>query len=67
MRKRHRGFKHALSSKDRLIEFAKAARSTAQCLPAGPERDDLIKRARVAETTAHLDEWVNSPGLRPPE
>jgi hypothetical protein len=36
-------------------------------LPIGPERDDLIKRASVAETTADLDKWLNSPGLRPPK
>jgi hypothetical protein len=53
------------SIQDRLIAFAKDLRQRAALLPAGPERDDLIQRARQAETTTHLDEWVNSPGLKP--
>jgi hypothetical protein len=56
-----------LTAKDQLLDFAKAAREAAERLPIGPKRDDLIKRARVAETTAHLDKWLNSPGLRPPK
>jgi hypothetical protein len=26
----------------------------------------LIRRARQAETASHINEWLNSPGLRPP-
>jgi NADPH:quinone reductase-like Zn-dependent oxidoreductase len=28
--------------------------------------DALIKKARQADTAAHVDQWVSSPGLRPP-
>jgi hypothetical protein len=49
------------------MNFAKAAREAAEYLPIGPKREDLIKRARVAETTANLDKWLNSSGLRPPK
>jgi hypothetical protein len=39
---------------------------TAEHAP-GAERDDMLRKARQAETAAHLDEWVNSPGLQPPK
>jgi hypothetical protein len=26
----------------------------------------LLRRARQAETAAHINEWLRSPGLRPP-
>jgi hypothetical protein len=52
--------------KGRLAVFAEDARGKASQLGPGAERDDLLKKARQADTAAHLDEWVNSPGLRPP-
>jgi hypothetical protein len=35
-------------------------------LPHGAEREKLIRKARQAETAAHIDEWLASPGLRVP-
>jgi hypothetical protein len=35
-------------------------------LPPGAVRDELIRRARQAETGSHLTEWLTSPGLQPP-
>jgi hypothetical protein len=26
----------------------------------------LVRKADQADTAAHLDDWVNSPGLQPP-
>ena len=65
MLKRHR-FKQSLSLKDRLALFAKDARKRADELPPGPARDDMLRKARQADTASHVDEWANSPGLRPP-
>jgi hypothetical protein len=31
------------------------------------ERDHLLRRARQADTASHIDDWANSPGLRPPK
>ena len=53
--------------KDRLAAFAEEVRGKASQLQPGPEREDLLKKARQADIAAHLDEWANSPGLRPPE
>lgn len=65
--KQAKSLKQATSLKDRLVVFAEEARGKASQLGPGPERDDLLKRARQADTAAHLDDWANSPGLRPPE
>ena len=62
-----RRFKQTASLKDRLIVFAAEARKKAAKLAPGIERDDLLRKARQADTASHLDDWANSRGLRPPE
>jgi hypothetical protein len=64
---RRRRFKQTTSLKDRLASFAKEARSHASLLPPSKEKDDLLKSASGADTAAHIDEWINSPGLQPPD
>jgi hypothetical protein len=48
---------------------AEKARLEAQVakLKAGPPRDVLLKKLRQLETASHINEWLTSPGLRPPE
>jgi hypothetical protein len=38
----------------------------AEALPAGAEREDLLRRARQADTASHIDDWANSAGLQAP-
>jgi hypothetical protein len=64
MTERHRLEKAA--PQDRLAAFAEEARAQAAKLPPGAERDDLIKKARQAETGSRLADWAYSPGLQPP-
>jgi hypothetical protein len=59
--------KQTISLKERLASFAKEVRTKASRLPPGDERDTLLKKARQADTAAHLDKWANSPGLQPPK
>jgi hypothetical protein len=33
----------------------------------GPERDELLKKLRQAETAMHMEDWANSRGLQPPK
>ena len=66
MNKRRR-FKQPLSFQDRLRAFASETRERALALPAGLLRDDMLRKARQADTAVHLDEWINSPGLQPPK
>jgi hypothetical protein len=65
MHRRH--FKRTQSLEERLAQEAKRLREEAKLLPPGALREELIRRARHAETASHLNEWLMSPGLRPPE
>ena len=62
-----RRFKQTQSLEERLAEEAKRLRAEAKLLPLGAARDQLIRRAREAETSSHMSEWLRSPGLRPPD
>jgi hypothetical protein len=63
---RHR-FKQTVPLDQRLTQEAKRLRKEAQGKPSGIERERLIRRARQAETAAHMQEWLTSPGLRTPQ
>jgi hypothetical protein len=52
---------------DRLAAFAKDMREKAAKAAPGPERENLLMRARQADTASHIDVWSNSPGLQPPK
>ena len=64
---RRRRFKQTKSLKGRLLEEAQNLREQAKLLPYGSVRDATVKKARQAEAAAHMDEWLNSPGLQPPK
>jgi hypothetical protein len=59
-------FNQTQSLEERLADEAKRLRAEAKLLPAGAARDDLIRKARQAETGSHMSEWLRSPGLQPP-
>jgi hypothetical protein len=62
-----RRFKQTQSLEDRLSEEAKRLREEAKLLPPGAPREELIRKARHAETASHMNEWLTSPGLQPPK
>lgn len=62
-----RRFKQTDPLKDRLAAFAEELREKAANLAPGTEKDDLLRRARQADTALHAEEWAYSSGLRPPE
>lgn len=66
MQKRRR-FKQTTSLEERLAEVARRLREEAKLLPHGPAREEALRKARQAETGSHINEWLTSPGLRPPE
>ena len=35
-------------------------------LPAGRQKDELLKKIRQLETASHISDWLSSPGLQPP-
>ena len=62
---KRRRVKHEISFEERLAAEAKRLREQAEALPPGIERDELMRKARQAETASHMDEWLRSPGLQP--
>jgi hypothetical protein len=60
-------FKQDKALGEQLIREARLAREKADQLPSGEEREGLLKKARRADTTAHINEWADSPGLQPPD
>ena len=65
MKKRLR-VKQLKTCQERLGEEAMRFKAAADLLPPGTERDLLLRRVRQAETAAHIDDWLSSPGLQPP-
>lgn len=63
---KRRRFKQTDILEDRLEAHAIRLRAEAEALPPGPARDNLLRLARQAETSAHMSEWLRSPGLQSP-
>ena len=61
-----RRFSHTAPPDRRLTEEAQRLRKEAKGTHPGIERERLIRRARQAETAAHMQEWLTSPGLQSP-
>ena len=59
--------KQKTSLEERLANQAERLRKQAKTMPAGAERDDLIRRARQNETAANLNAWLTSTGLASPK
>jgi hypothetical protein len=51
----------------RLAAEGERLREQAELLPPGATRDEMLRRARQAETGSQMSEWLRSPGLQPPE
>jgi hypothetical protein len=66
MQQQRRGFKQIDPLDKRLAEEAQRLRQEARGTPSGVERERLIRKARQAETAFHINEWLNSPGLKAP-
>lgn len=62
-----RRFKQTQSLEQRLAEEAERLREQAKLLSPGPLRDQVLRKARQAETGSHMSEWLRSPGLQPPK
>jgi hypothetical protein len=51
---------------DRLSDQIKELREKARGLPAGDERDELLRKAEQDEIALRLIEWITSSGQLPP-
>lgn len=54
------------SHADRLSDQIRGLREKAMGLPAGDERDDLLRKAQQHEIALRLIEWIASSGRLPP-
>ena len=61
-----RGRQHDAPLDQRLIEEAQRLRKVARGTHPGIERERLIRKARQAETAAHMQEWLSSSRLQIP-
>ena len=63
---KRRRFKQAHSLEERLAEDTASLREQIKLTPAGPGREQILRRIRQNETAARMSEWLSSPGLKPP-
>lgn len=52
---------------ERLAQQARQIKERAKALPSGKERQEMIRKARQAETASRINQWISSSGLRKPE
>jgi len=64
MQQRRRSRPH--SFEDQLATEKARLKAQLTTAPRGPERDVLIEKIRQIEIASHIDDWLSSPGLRPP-
>ncbi|THD70780.1 MAG: hypothetical protein E7813_07120 [Bradyrhizobium sp.] len=62
----HHPFAQRKSLEERLADEARVLRAQAKLLRPGAVREAALRKARQTETGAHINQWLNSPGLRPP-
>ncbi|MGY2904668.1 hypothetical protein [Bradyrhizobium sp. URHC0002] len=65
MKRRH--FIQTTSLAERLLYDVEQLRQQAEKLAPGPAQDTVLRKIRQNETAAHISDWLNSPGLRPPK
>jgi hypothetical protein len=46
---------------------SEAATIEADKLPSGKERAALVRKARQLKTASQINQWLSSPGLKPPD
>ena len=54
------------STEQKWHEQSQLARNEAAKIPPGKERETLLRKARQLETASHINDWLSSPGLKPP-
>jgi len=55
------------SFEDRISAEKSRAEEQLAGVSHGPQRDALVKKIRQLDIARHLNEWLMSPGLQPPE
>jgi hypothetical protein len=56
-----------MTIEEKWHQQAEATKSEAEKLPEGRERDALMTKARRLQTASEVNQWLSSPGLKPPQ
>ncbi|WP_409190343.1 hypothetical protein [Bradyrhizobium sp. RDM4] len=64
---RQRKVVQTVALEERVASLAAKLKKQAAQLPAGAEREALLRKARLADIGAHLTDWLTSPGLQTPD
>ena len=48
------------------VRMAEKCAREADRMPPGPGRDELLRKIKLFESYAKIDNWIASPGLQPP-
>jgi hypothetical protein len=54
-------------STEQWHDQSQAYKEEAAKLSHGRERDELLRKARQLEAASHMNDWLSSPELRPPQ
>jgi hypothetical protein len=52
--------------RDDYVRLAEKCARDADRMAPGPERDELLKKAKLFESYGKTENWISSPGLQPP-
>jgi hypothetical protein len=58
-----RPFKELPSFEERVTASAQQALQAAEALSAGPEKDELLKKAHKTQAARNIAAWANSPNV----
>ena len=61
---RRRRIKQVETLEERLTREVKRLKEEARGTPLGIERERLLRKARLCETSVQMCEWLRTPGLR---
>jgi hypothetical protein len=68
MAQERKSIKHKATFEELLAEEAIKLKEAAEKQPPGSTaRELLLRRARQADTAAHISDWLRSPELQPPK
>jgi hypothetical protein len=60
-------FKPTTPLQHRIASFSQDVRAKASRLPPGREKDNLLRKIRLADMASQLNDWANSADLQPPK
>ena len=55
------------SFEDQIAAEKERLEAEAAKLPPGPQKHELLRKISRLETASHINEWVTSPELQPPQ